>query len=163
MQPAGIVASCDEEGPCDIGTNSTQCHERRRGPPHKSCELLVESGDFVLEVLPPACQAAKDVLRGRMHIRRRRDLEVARMRDQGLERRLNRGGNRDANRALWVIALVRMRCDPRTRAYVARRTSEGLGKSEILRCLKRYIVREVFKTLQGGTTTRAKAVTASAA
>ena len=77
--------------------------------------------------------------------------------------RLNRGGNRDANRALWVIALVRMRCDPRTRAYVARRTGEGLGKSEILRCLKRYIAREVFKTLQGGTTTRVKAVTACAA
>ena len=66
--------------------------------------------------------------------------------------RLNRGGNRDANRALWVIALVRMRCDPRTRAYVARRTQEGLGKPEILRCLKRYIVREVFKILTRGVT-----------
>jgi transposase len=77
--------------------------------------------------------------------------------------RLNRGGNRDANRALWVIALVRMRCDPRTRAYVARRTQEGLGKPEILRCLKRYIVREVFKTLHGGSATRPNAGTASAA
>ncbi len=62
--------------------------------------------------------------------------------------RLNRGGNRDANRALWVVALVRMRCDPRTRLYVARRTSEGLSKPEILRCLKRYIAREVFKILR---------------
>jgi transposase len=62
--------------------------------------------------------------------------------------RLNRGGNRDANRALWVIALVRMQRDPRTRAYVARRTGEGLAKREILRCLKRYIAREVFKLLR---------------
>jgi transposase len=61
--------------------------------------------------------------------------------------RLNRGGNRDANRALWVIALVRMRSDPRTRRYVARRLQEGRTKPEILRCLKRYIAREVFKTL----------------
>jgi transposase len=62
--------------------------------------------------------------------------------------RLNRGGNRDANRALWVIALVRVRCDGRTREYVARRTKDGLSKPEIIRCLKRYIVREVFKILQ---------------
>ena len=62
--------------------------------------------------------------------------------------RLNRGGNRDANRALWVIALVRLRCDGRTREYVARRTTEGLSKPEILRCLKRYIAREVFKIIQ---------------
>lgn len=62
--------------------------------------------------------------------------------------RLNRGGNRDANRALWVIALVRFRCDPRTRAYAERRTREGLSKPEILRCLKRYIAREVFGILR---------------
>jgi transposase len=53
--------------------------------------------------------------------------------------RLNRGGNRDANRALWVIALVRLRSDGRTREYVERRTKQGLSKPEILRCLKRYI------------------------
>jgi len=62
--------------------------------------------------------------------------------------RLNRGGNRDANRALWVVALVRLRCDPRTREYVERRTAQGLSKPEILRCLKRYIAREVFKILR---------------
>lgn len=62
--------------------------------------------------------------------------------------RLNRGGNRDANRALWVIALVRMRCDARTREYVAKRTREGLAKPEILRCLKRYIAREIYKLLR---------------
>jgi transposase len=61
--------------------------------------------------------------------------------------RLNRGGDRQGNTALWRIAFTRMNCDPRTRAYVARRTSEGLSKREILRCLKRYIAREVFQVL----------------
>lgn len=58
--------------------------------------------------------------------------------------RLNRGGQRQANNALWTIAMVRMRSDFRTREYVARRTSEGLSKKEIHRCLKRYIVRELY-------------------
>jgi transposase len=61
--------------------------------------------------------------------------------------RLNRGGDRQANNALWRIALVRMSVDPDTRAYVARRTTEGLSKREIIRCLKRYIAREVFAAL----------------
>ena len=58
--------------------------------------------------------------------------------------RLNRGGNRAANNALWTIAMVRMRSEPRTRAYVTRRTSEGLSAKEIHRCLKRYIIRELY-------------------
>ena len=57
--------------------------------------------------------------------------------------RLNRGGNRQANNALWTISMVRMHRDARTREYVARRTGEGLSKKEIQRCLKRYIVREL--------------------
>jgi transposase len=61
--------------------------------------------------------------------------------------RLNRGGNRDANRALWVIAFVRMRCDTRTKEYTERRKQEGLSSLEITRCLKRYIARELFKIL----------------
>jgi transposase len=58
--------------------------------------------------------------------------------------RLNRGGSRAANNALWTIAMVRMRSDPRTRVYVDRRTTEGLTLKEIHRCLKRYIVRELY-------------------
>lgn len=58
--------------------------------------------------------------------------------------RLNRGGDRQANNALWTIAMVRMRSDARTRQYVERRTGEGLSKKEIHRCLKRYIVRELY-------------------
>lgn len=58
--------------------------------------------------------------------------------------RLNRGGKRQANNALWTIALVRARCDERTKAYIARRTGEGRSLREITRCLKRYLVRELY-------------------
>jgi transposase len=61
--------------------------------------------------------------------------------------RLNRGGNREANRALYMICLSRMRRDLRTQDYVARRTAEGKSKREIIRCLKRYIAREVYRVL----------------
>jgi len=56
--------------------------------------------------------------------------------------RLHRGGDRNADSALWRIALVRMHCHQPTKDYVARRTAEGRTKKEILRCLKRYIARE---------------------
>jgi transposase len=61
--------------------------------------------------------------------------------------RLNRGGDRDANRALHLICVVRMARDQRTREYVSRRTTEGKSKREIMRCLKRYIAREVYRVL----------------
>ncbi len=61
--------------------------------------------------------------------------------------RLNRGGNRDANRSLHMICVVRMGSDRRTKTYVARRTAEGKSKWEIMRCLKRYIAREVYHVL----------------
>jgi transposase len=61
--------------------------------------------------------------------------------------RLNRGGNRDANRALYMICLARMRRERRTQEYVARRTTEGKSKREIIRCLKRYVAREVYRML----------------
>jgi len=61
--------------------------------------------------------------------------------------RLDRGGDRQANHALWRIALTRMGSDPRTRTYVERRLAEGKNKLEIMRMLKRYIAREVFPLL----------------
>jgi transposase len=61
--------------------------------------------------------------------------------------RLNHGGDRDANRALHMIAVCRLRYCARTRAYAQRRLAEGKTKPEILRCLKRYIARELFHTL----------------
>lgn len=61
--------------------------------------------------------------------------------------RLNRAGDRQANRALHTIVLVRMRYDQRTREYVARRTTEGMAKKDIMRCLKRFVAREIYRHL----------------
>jgi transposase len=61
--------------------------------------------------------------------------------------RLNRGGNREANRALYMICLARMRRERRTQEYAARRTAQGKSKREIIRCLKRYVAREVYRVL----------------
>jgi len=62
-------------------------------------------------------------------------------------KRLNRGGDRSANQALWRIVMVRMVFEPRTRAYVVRRTAEGRSKREIIRSLKRYVARELYRCL----------------
>lgn len=62
--------------------------------------------------------------------------------------RLNRGGDRRANAALHRVVIVRLRHDPRTRRYMARRVSEGMTKPEVVRCLKRYVAREVFAILR---------------
>ena len=64
--------------------------------------------------------------------------------------RLNRGGNREANHALWRIVITRMSTHPATRAYVQRRTAEGLSKKDVIRCLKRYVAREVYPYLRPG-------------
>lgn len=62
--------------------------------------------------------------------------------------RLNRGGDRAANSALHIIAIGRLRTDPRTKAYMAKRVAEGHSKLEAIRCLKRYIAREVFALIR---------------
>lgn len=62
--------------------------------------------------------------------------------------RLSRNGDRQLNRALDIIARVRMSDDPATRAYVERRTAEGRTRREIRRCLKRYTARQLFRQLQ---------------
>jgi transposase len=58
--------------------------------------------------------------------------------------RLNRGGNRQANAALYRVVIVRMRSHQPTLDYVQRRTAEGKGKRESIRCLKRFVAREIF-------------------
>jgi Transposase IS116/IS110/IS902 family len=62
--------------------------------------------------------------------------------------RLNPGGDRQANHALWRIVFTRLGSDPATRAYAERRTAEGKSKAEIIRCLKRYVAREVYPHLR---------------
>ena len=66
---------------------------------------------------------------------------------QTVRHRLNRGGDRALNRAIHTIAVTRMRSCPTTRAYVARRLAEGKTPPEIRRCLKRYIARQLYRTL----------------
>lgn len=66
--------------------------------------------------------------------------------------RLNRGGDRQANAALYRIVLCRLRWDPRTQAYMARRTTQGLSKKDIIRCLKRLIAREIYYALTANDT-----------
>ena len=61
--------------------------------------------------------------------------------------RLNRGGDRQANRALWLVVISRLASDPDTKAYMERRLKEGRSKSEIIRILKRYVAREVYRYL----------------
>ena len=62
--------------------------------------------------------------------------------------RLNRGGDRRANSALHRVIIVRLRHDERTRKYMARRTAEGMTKLQVIRCLKRYLAREVYAILR---------------
>ena len=62
--------------------------------------------------------------------------------------RLNRGGDRSANSALHMIVIVRLRFDDRTKKYMERRISEGMSKLETIRCLKRYVARELFPILK---------------
>ena len=60
---------------------------------------------------------------------------------------LNRGGDRQANRALWHIVITRLASDPKTQAYMERRVKDGRSKSEAIRMLKRYVAREVYRHL----------------
>jgi transposase len=64
--------------------------------------------------------------------------------------RLNRGGDRQANRALHLAIVSRIRLDPRTQAYIVKKTTEGHSKLEIIRCLKRYLAREIYYLLNPG-------------
>ena len=61
--------------------------------------------------------------------------------------RLNKGGDRLANSALWRIVIVRLRYDPETQAYMQRRLAEGKTKREVIRCLKRHVARQVWKAM----------------
>jgi transposase len=62
--------------------------------------------------------------------------------------RLNRGGDRQLNRALYLVAITMQRCDPTTKAYIARRVAEGKTDREAIRCIKRYLARRVWRLLE---------------
>ncbi|MFE4425396.1 transposase [Streptomyces sp. NPDC056817] len=67
-------------------------------------------------------------------------------------RRLNRGRNRQANSALYTVVLARLRWDSRTRGYIDRRIAEGKTRREALRCLKRYVAREIHRLIASSNT-----------
>ena len=67
--------------------------------------------------------------------------------------RLNFAPNRDANRALHMIVIVRLRCCERTRSHTDRRLAEGKTKKEAIRCLKRFVARELYRTLRADLST----------
>jgi transposase len=69
--------------------------------------------------------------------------------------RLNPAGDRDANRALYTITLVRLRYCPDTRAYIQRRLTEGLSKREAIRCVKRYVARQTYHAIRADLATTA--------
>jgi transposase len=75
--------------------------------------------------------------------------------------RLHRGGDRDANSAIYLIVVNRLRWHEPTKAYAARRTTEGKTKKEIIRCLKRAVVRELYRALQTDLTQSTKALDAA--
>ena len=66
---------------------------------------------------------------------------------QTTRHRLNRGGDRTLNKAIHMIATTRMRGDPATRAYITRRRAQRKSDREIRRCLKRYIIRQLYRAL----------------
>lgn len=66
-------------------------------------------------------------------------------------RRLNRGGDRQANSALYTIVIARLRWDKRTQDYIQRRVTDGKTRREAIRCLKRYIAREIYRELIAAT------------
>jgi transposase len=108
--------------------------ERRGAGPQSAAALVITIGDNPARITSEAgfaalCGAAPvDACSGKQQ-----------------RHRLSRGGDRQANSALWRIVTTRIRTDPRTQAYVDKRTAEGKTRKEIIRCLKRYVAREIWK------------------
>jgi transposase len=123
-----IVAIVDELAPALVARNSIG---------HGSAaQLLLTAGDNVERLQSEASFAALCGVS-----------PVPASSGKTIRHRLSRGGDRAANSALHIIAIGRLRTDPRTRAYIAKRVAEGHSKLEAIRCLKRYIAREVFSLI----------------
>jgi hypothetical protein len=84
------------------------------------------------------------------------DWQMRGRRTPRVDGRLNRGGDRHANAAFYRIVLTRLCCDPRTHAYIDRRTAEGKTRRGTIRCLKRYVAREIYNLIQPPGTTPAR-------
>jgi transposase len=124
-----IVAIVDEVAPNLVARNSIG-HE-------SAAQLLLTAGDNVQRLRSEASFAALCGVS-----------PVPASSGKTTRHRLSRGGDRAANSALHIIAIGRLRTDPRTQAYVAKRITEGHSKLEAIRCVKRYIAREVFSLIK---------------
>ena len=105
--------------------------------PDSAAALLIAAGDNPDRLADEACFAALCGVS-----------PVEQSSGKTQRRRLNRGGDRQANAALYRIVQSRLRWDERTQAYLRRRTTQGLSRREIIRCLKRYVARELFRHIQ---------------
>ncbi|MER5201341.1 IS110 family transposase [Streptomyces sp. NPDC002755] len=105
--------------------------------PHSAAALLIAAGDNPERMTSEASFAALCGVS-----------PVEQSSGKTQRRRLNRGGNRQANAALYRIVITRLRRDTRTRLYLERRTKEGMSKREIIRSLKRYVAREICGQIQ---------------
>jgi transposase len=130
-----------------IEAHAPQLLERRGVGPDSAAALLITAGDNPERLHTEASLAA---LCGASPI----EASSGKTR----RHRLNRGGDRQANAALHRIAITRLRCDQRTRDYVDRRTAEGKTRREALRCLKRYIAREIYNLIRPATTPAATTI-----
>ena len=137
-----IVAIVDELAPALVARNSIG-HET-------AAQLLLTAGDNVQRLRSEASFAALCGVS-----------PVPASSGKTTRHRLSRGGDRAANSALHIIAIGRLRTDPRTQAYVAKRITEGHSKLEAIRCLKRYIAREVFSLIKQRSQERHPAPTAA--
>jgi transposase len=124
-----IIAIVDELAPNLVARNSIG-HE-------SAAQLLLTAGDNVQRLRSEASFAALCGVS-----------PVPASSGKTTRHRLSRGGDRAANSALHIIAIGRLRTDPRTQAYVAKRITEGHSKLEAIRCVKRYIAREVFSLIK---------------
>src|SRR6266540_140257 len=115
---------------------------RRGVGPQTAAGLLVAAGDNPDRL---RSEAAFSMLRG--------SSPIEASSGKTTRHRLNRGGDRQANNALWVTALSRMASDQPTKDYVERRTKQGKSKKDIIRCLKRYTAREVYRDLKAAIAT----------
>jgi transposase len=119
-----------------IASHAPQLLERKGIGPDSAAALLITAGDNPDRLHSEASFAALCGVN-----------PVEASSGKTTRRRLNRGGDRQANAALYRITLSRLRWDARTRDYLARRLAEGKSRREVIRCLKRYIAREIYQII----------------
>lgn len=173
LRPTALVDVCARLRPTDLLDDPEQAVKLAlRGLARRYQQLSAEIAELDAELSPLVAAVAPDLLAlpgvgievagqllvtaGDNSIRLRTEASFARLcgvapipasSGRTDRHRLSRSGDRAANNALFTVALVRLRYHTRTRQYMHRRRQDGLSKPEIIRCLKRYLAREVYRAL----------------